>query len=184
MATAKSKPTSAKKSAPIAAKTQQTVASPSELQLKAFEGAVKLFSAQRFAEARAIFTEVAKGPAFDVAQRGRQYIQVCDRRLSTQAPELHTADDHYNYAVERLNSRDLEKARQHLAAALKLEPGGEHILYTLGICCGLLGDGNAAYENLKRAIEMEPRNRVHARQDSDFAGAVERFPNLRTLLEH
>lgn len=156
--------------------------SPAQLQIQAFERAVRHFSAQQFAEALAAFAEVTKGPAADVSQRARSYIQVCERRLAVPSLKFRSADDHYNYAVERLNARDLDKARQHLASALKLQPRGEHILYTLGICCGLAGDGTGAYENLKLAIEIDPRNRVHARQDSHFAAAAEHFPNLRSLV--
>lgn len=185
MATAK-KVASVKKSAAGPALVPPPVAqslSPAQLQIQAFERAVRHFSAQQFAEALAAFADVTKGPAADVSQRARSYIQVCERRLAAPSLEFRTADDHYNYAVERLNARDFEKARQHLASALKLQPRGEHILYTVGICCGLAGDGNGAYENLKLAIEIEPRNRVHARQDSDFAVAAEHFPHLRSLVE-
>lgn len=185
MATAK-KAASVKKSAAgpaLEAPPAVHVLSPAQLQIQAFERAVRHFSAQNFAEALAAFTEVTKGPAADVSQRARSYMQVCERRLAAPSMEFRTADDHYNYAVERLNVRDLDKARLHLASALKLQPRGEHILYSLGVCCGLAGDGNAAYENLKLAIEIEPRNRLQARQDSDFAVAAESFPNLRSLVE-
>lgn len=188
MATAK-KVTSVKKTAPPAAvpaagpaRPVVSALTPTQLQLQAFEKAVRQFAAQKFSEALTAFLEVSKGPAMDVSQRARSYIQVCERRLSSQTLELRTADDHYNYAVERLNARDTGTARRHLESALKLQPRGEHILYTLGICCALAGDGAAAYENLKLAIETEPRNRVHARQDSDFSLAAEHFPNLRDLL--
>ncbi|MCU1329745.1 MAG: Tetratricopeptide 2 repeat protein [Bryobacterales bacterium] len=157
---------------------------PAQVQLQGFERGVRLYSEQRWADAVAALREVASGPAIHVADRARGYLQVCERRLAGAAAlQLNTADDHFNYAVERLNARDFEKARHHLASALKMQPKGDHILYTLALSCGLTGDGNGAYENLKRAIEVEPRNRLHARQDSDFAALAERFPELRNLLE-
>ena len=55
--------------------------------------------------------------------------------------DLQTSDDHFNYGVERLNARDMDVARKHLDRALAMEPNGEHILFTLALCCGLAGDG-------------------------------------------
>lgn len=188
MATAKKvtsvKKTAAPAAAPVAQQVRPVVSAltPAQLQVQAFEKAVRCFAAQNFSEALAAFVEVPKGPAMDVSQRARSYLQMCERRLSSQTLEFRTVDDHYNYAVERLNARDTGNARRHLESALKLKPRSEHVLYTLGICCALAGDGAGAYENLKLAIEIEPRNRVHARQDSDFTLAAEHFPNLRDLL--
>jgi tetratricopeptide (TPR) repeat protein len=154
---------------------------PAQAQIGCFDKAVKLFSQQRFEDAAAAFRETAKGPAVHVADRARAYLQVCERRTAVTTLEFRTADDHFNYAVERLNVRDIEKARRHLTEALGMQPDGDHILYALALCCGLAGDGTAAYENLKLAIELEPRNRLHARHDADFADVAESFPAVRSL---
>jgi len=98
------------------------------------------------------------------------------------APTL-TAEDHFNHGVERLNARDVEKAKHHFGRALQLEPQADHILYTMALCCGLAGDGNGACENLRRAIDLEPRNRILARQDPEFLALTSQFPTLRALLD-
>jgi hypothetical protein len=168
---------------PVVVKTAEPP-TPAQLQLQSFDRGVRAFSAQQWAEAKAALMEAEKGPASHVADRARGYLQVTERKLAGAADlQLSTADDHFNYAVERLNARDFERARQHLFSALKMQPSADHILYTLALSCGLAGDGTGAYENLKRAIEVDSRNRLHARQDSDFAVVAERFPELRTLLE-
>lgn len=157
---------------------------PAQEQLEAFEKGVKLFSQQRFEEALAAFRGTQSGPAVNVADRARQYIHVCERRISAPKLEFRTADDHFNYGVERLNARDIEKARQHLKQALSMQPKGDHILYAMALCHGLSGDGNSAYENLKLAIELEPRNRLHARHDPDFMAVGESFPAIRNLFHN
>ena len=184
MATSKKQATASARKTSGAVKTAATPATtltPAQVQLGWFDKAVGLFSQQRFTDAAAAFRETAKGPAANVADRARAYLQVCERRTAAPMPEFRTADDHFNYAVERLNARDVEKARQHLTRALGLQPKGDHILYALALCCGLAGDGTAAYENLKLAIELEPRNRLHARHDTDFAVVAESFPAVRSL---
>ena len=156
--------------------------SASELQLKLYESAVQLFAQRRLGEARDQFLEVARGPAPHISDKARSYAQVCDRRLGASDLKLSSAEDHFNYGVERLNARDVELARHHLGRALSLEPDGDHILYTMALCCGFAGDGNGACENLKRAIDLEPRNRILARQDPEFSALASQFPSLRALL--
>ena len=156
--------------------------SPLELQLKTWEQAVQLFTARHFAEACERFREAAKGPAAHIADKARSYLQICERKVSRSEIEFRTAEDHFNYGVERLNARDMELARLHFGRALGLEPDADHILYTMALCCGLAGDGNGACENLKRAIDLEPRNRILARQDPEFTALAAHLPGLRALL--
>ena len=154
----------------------------SEVQLKIYEHAVQLFSQRKLAEARDRFLEVAKGPAPHISDKARSYVQVCDRRTGGTQVKLSTAEDHFNYGVERLNARDVELAKHHLGRALAMQPDADHVLFTLALCCGLAGDGNGACENLKRAIDLEPRNRILARQDPEFSALASQFPALRALL--
>jgi hypothetical protein len=60
----------------------------------------------------------------------------------------------------------------HLEKALQIAPRSEHIHYALALAQGLSGDFVSAHENLRMAIELEPRNRMIARQDADFAPLV------------
>jgi tetratricopeptide (TPR) repeat protein len=153
-----------------------------DVQLKIYEQAVQLFSQRKLAEARDRFLEVAKGPAPHISDKARSYAQVCERRTSGAQVKLSTAEDHFNYGVERLNARDVDLAKHHLGRALALQPDADHILYTLALCCGFAGDGNGACENLKRAIDLDPRNRILARQDPEFSSLAAQFPGLRALL--
>lgn len=171
-----SKPAAGRKPAPAAGP------SASELQLKAYEQGVQLFSLRKLKDARERFMEAAKGPAHHISDKARSYAQVCERRMSTAEVKLSSAEDHFNYGVERLNARDVDVAKHHLGRALSLEPDADHVLYTLALCCGIAGDGNGACENLKRAIDLEPRNRILARQDPEFSALATLFPNLRALL--
>jgi tetratricopeptide (TPR) repeat protein len=156
--------------------------SPTEVQLRIYEHAVQLFSQRKLTEALDRFLEVAKGPAPHISDKARSYAQVCERRTSTIEVKLSTAEDHFNYGVERLNARDVELAKHHFGRALAMQPDADHVLYTLALCCGLAGDGNGACENLKRAIDLEPRNRILARQDPEFSALASQFPGVRALL--
>ena len=90
-------------------------------------------------------------------------------------------------AVEEQNAttnemaRNVGEARAHLEKAIQLAPGAEHIHYALALALGLSGDFAGAHENLRIAIELEPRNRMIARQDADFAPLAHQS-NIRALL--
>jgi tetratricopeptide (TPR) repeat protein len=156
--------------------------SAQEQQLADYESALKMFSQQQFAEAAGLFAKVVEGPARNIADKARAYMQVCQRKTAQLETDFQNADDHFNYGVERLNARDIEKARHHLGRALAMKPDAEYIVYTMALCCGLSGDGSGACENLKRAIELEPKNRILARQDPEFAILSQQIPALRALL--
>ncbi len=138
-------------------------------QLSSFEAAMKLFHARNMKDARALFETAAAGPERDVAQRARLHIAMCDRRLQQAAPALQTAEENYNYAVTLLNTRNGAEARQYLEKALELEPEADYVHYAMALARAMGGDVSGAAEHLRRAIELEPRNRIIARQDADFA---------------
>jgi tetratricopeptide (TPR) repeat protein len=159
--------------------------STGETQLQVFDRASKLFRAQRFAEARVLFELAAQGLDRALAHNARLHINMCDRRLGTKFVLLTTLDDLYNYGVQCLNARDLENARKHLDQAVALSrvdgDAADHVYYALAAVQALSGDARGAYENLKRAIEINPRNRAAARQDADFA-SVSQQPLLRQII--
>jgi tetratricopeptide (TPR) repeat protein len=150
-------------------------------QLAAFESAMKAFHARSLEDARALFAKAVVGPERDVAQRARLHIAMCERRLARPGLDLQSADDHYNYGVAQMNARNMAAAREHLEAATRLSPNADHITYALGVAQALSGDLASAYDNLKRSIDLEPRNRIIARQDADLASVAER-PPLNALL--
>src|SRR5664279_3934550 len=138
-------------------------------QLAAFEAAMKLFHARQLSEARVLFQQAATGAERDVAQRAQLHIAMCDRRLQQTLVSFGTAEECYNYGVALINARNYSEACSHLEKALVLAPGSDHIHYALALAQALSGNLPAAHENLCRAIELEPRNRLMARQDADFA---------------
>lgn len=157
----------------------------SESQFQIFDRAMKLFRAQDFRGARELFQKAAEGSLREVAHNARLHVIMCDRRLEKPELQLRSIEDFYNVGVERLNARDYESARRNLQQALEMTrrdgDSADHVYYAMAACQVLSGDPRGAYENLKRAIEIEPRNRVAARQDPDFAGTAHQ-QLLQTLL--
>ena len=145
-------------------------------QLAAFESAMKHFHARKFKEARDLFATAAQGPERDVAHRAQLHATMCERRLEQTTVKLQTAEDYYNYAITLLNTRKIDDARSHLEQALAMTPEADHIFYALAVAQALSGDAAGAHEHLRRAIELEPKNRIMARQDADFSALSGQAP--------
>lgn len=153
----------------------------SQVQFASFESAMKLFHSRKFKEARDLFVSATQGPERDVAHRAKLHATMCERRLEQPPVDLKTAEDHYNYGVALLNTRQINEARSHLERALTLAPAADHVFYALALTHALSGDANGAHEHLRRAIELEPKNRIMARQDADFASLANQ-PLFQALL--
>ena len=153
----------------------------SQKQLSTFESAMKLFHSRNLVDARELFRQAAQGPESDVANRARMHASMCDRRLEQSTVTLRTAEDYYNYGIALLNTRNAAEARTHLERALQMSPGADHVLYALALAQAMGGDLGPAFDNLRQAIDLEPRNRTMARQDTDFAHLAHQ-PPFDTLL--
>jgi tetratricopeptide (TPR) repeat protein len=150
-------------------------------QASAFERAVQLFNKGDFAAAIRLFEEAMAGPVLEMAHSAQQHARMCAKRLARPEMMLRTPDEHYDYAVALINERRIEQAERHLLLALAQNPKADHLFYALALCRGLSGDLSGAYGNLKRAIELQPRNRAVARNDPDFA-EIGQLPPLAELL--
>jgi tetratricopeptide (TPR) repeat protein len=155
--------------------------SDSKAQYKAFERGIQLFHKRNFREAKEMFQKATEGPSLEVASNAKSHIRMCERRLAAPAPKPQSAEEHYNYGVALMNLRQLGEARRHLNIALEMEPRADHVHYAMGVCLALSGDPPGAYDSLKRAIELQPRNRMVAIQDSDLEG-VSNNPRINPLL--
>jgi tetratricopeptide (TPR) repeat protein len=177
----KSPATRIAKTSDAARKTASPDDSPAVKQLATFEAAMRLFHARKLTEARVLFEQASGGAERDIAQRAQLHIAMCDRRLERPAVTFGTAEECYNYGIALINARNVAEARTHLEKALAIAPGSDYIHYALALAQALSGDFPGALENLRRAIELEPRNRLIARHDADFAPLANQAP-FRSLL--
>lgn len=162
-------------------RTGAPVSAPHNSQMAAFEEGMRHFHARQFQTALESFRTAAGGPDRSVTHRASLHARMCESRLGAATVVLNTPEDHYNYAVTLINSRDLAGALKHLHTAIEGAPDADHVLYAMAACQSLAGDLPGAYENLKRAIDLQPSNRLAARQDPDFAGIANQ-PAIAHLL--
>lgn len=150
-------------------------------QARLFDDAIAEFQRGRYSEALALFRLATTGPNLRMSHSARAHARMCEQRLPAGEESLRTPEELYNYGVALINARRLAEAEARLREALAEAPAADHILYALALCLALRGNLQEAQANLKRAIEIDPRNRVAARNDPDFS-AVGQLSPLAELL--
>jgi tetratricopeptide (TPR) repeat protein len=136
--------------------------------LEQYESAMKYFSQQKFEKAKSLLEKVRALPYKELADRAAVHLSVCNQRLQGNRHTPRTAEDHYNYAILQMNTSHYDEAEEHLQKALKAEGKTPHVEYALAALHALKNEVDPALVHLKEAIEMDPRNRLLARNDDDF----------------
>ncbi len=150
-------------------------------QAELFDRAVELFQKGGYGAARSLFERAALGPIPAMAHIAQLHSAMCARRVAAQEPSLATAEEHYDYAIALINEGRFPEAERHLAEAVARVPDADHVHYALALCVGLGGDIRGACRHLRRAIELQPRNRSAARNDPDFTAIAQLSPLLELL---
>jgi len=145
-----------------------------------FAKAMKKFGSRDYEAALELFEQASSGPQITVNESARMYCVICKQRLGQGQPELKTAEDLYNFAVAMINQKRYTEAAGHLQKALQMSEGA-HIRYALALANGLEGDMPGAVSHLQKAIQLDPRTRSLARNDSDFKPLLG-DPAIRTLV--
>lgn len=145
-----------------------------------YEAGLKALQQRKFDKAKALLEKVAKGPSRELADRAAVHLNTCNQQLAHTSTSFKTAEEHYDYAVSLMNSGEYEAARTHLEKILKQSPKADYAWYGLAILGCLNQRVEEALRNLSRAIELNPSNRIHARNDPDFEALADdpRFTEL------
>jgi tetratricopeptide (TPR) repeat protein len=175
----KKAPRRAAGAAPEGSQAQTTPAD--RTQAESYERAVQAFQRGDYSAAMKLFEKAAEGPMLEMAHSARLRANMCAARMTRRELTLATPDEHYDYAIALMNQGKLSQAERHLAMAVAQAPQADHLYYALALCRGLSGDFTAAYMNLRRAIELHPRNRIAARNDPDFS-EIAKYPPIAALL--
>ena len=150
-------------------------------QVQTFDKGMALFHKQEFGKAQEFFARAADGPVVEMAHAAQMHLRMCERRIKGTNLVLKTPEDNYNYGVALMNQRKLEEADPFLAKAVNGAGRVAHYHYALALCRGLRGDLTSAAEHLRRAIEIEPGNRIAALNDVEFQAIAGHAP-IREVL--
>ena len=145
-----------------------------------YQAAVQLMQQGKFDRALAAFEKLQPTAPPEIKERCRMYILTCQRQLAKPSLNFVTPEEHFDYAVARLNNGYYDEAREHFNKILAQVPDADFVFYGMALLNAVTGQSQECLANLGRAIELNPRNRLQARVDNDFQSMLDdpRFTEL------
>lgn len=134
----------------------------------------------KYEKARVAFDKLNQDGPVEVRERVRVYLSACERRAQKSALSFHSAEEQYDYAISLLNVGHYEDARNQFEQILGADSQADYAHYGLAILESMTGQAEPCLSHLTKAIELNPRNRIQARSDSDFQDMADdpRFTEL------
>lgn len=178
MQDARSSAPSRKKATTIAGKSAATLNSNPAFQQ--YQSAVQLVQQGKYDKALAAFEKLLPSAPPEILERTRMYISTCQRQMERTNLAFQTPEERYDYAISQLNQGYFEEAREQLNSVVADEPRADYAFYGLAVLDSITGHPQDCLDNLARAIELNPKNRLQARSDNDFQSMVDdpRFTEL------
>jgi len=145
-----------------------------------YQAAVQLVQQGKYERALAAFEKIIPTAPFEIVERCRMYMHTCQRQLEKTGLAFLTPEERYDYAVSQLNSGFFDEAAGELRSILTDHPQADYAYYGLAVLDSITGRAQGCLDNLSKAIELNPKNRLQARSDNDFQSMVDdpRFTEL------
>ena len=177
---ARSAATGRKKAPILAAKSGGHSSTANGPAFQHYQAAVQLVQQGKYDKALAAFEKLLPSAPAEIVERCRMYISTCQRQLDHQGLAFLTPEERYDYAVSQLNAGYFEEAGDQLRSILADTPDADYAYYGLAVLDSITGRAQGCLDNLARAIELNPKNRLQARSDNDFQSMVDdpRFTEL------
>jgi tetratricopeptide (TPR) repeat protein len=164
----------------VAGKTRPAVNPVQQQSLHQYETAIQLMQEGKYEKARVLFEKVSSSAAPELLERVRVYLSACERNAVRAALTFNSTEEQYDYAISLLNTGDYEEARDQFESILKRNESADYAHYGIAILNSITGQAEECLDHLTLAIQLNPRNRIQARSDSDFQDMVDdpRFTEL------
>ncbi|MGB7547932.1 MAG: hypothetical protein WBM14_09295 [Terracidiphilus sp.] len=177
---ARSAAASRKKTPKLAAKSGGRSSTATGPAFHHYQAAVQLVQQGKYEKAMAAFEKLLPTAPPEIIERCRMYIATCQRQMEKHGLAFLTPEERYDYAVSQLNSGFFEEANGELKNILADHPEADYALYGLALLDSITGRAESCLDNLARAIQLNPKNRLQARSDNDFQSMLDdpRFTEL------
>jgi tetratricopeptide (TPR) repeat protein len=164
----------------IAGKTR-TMSNPSQQKsLTDYQTALQWMQEGKYEKARVALEKLSQDGPVEVLERVRVYLAACERHAQRQGLSFNNTEEQYDYAISLLNTGFYDEAREQFEEILRLNAQADYAYYGFAILESMTGQAEPCLEHLAKAIELNPRNRIQARTDSDFQDMADdpRFTEL------
>ena len=145
-----------------------------------YETGLKAMQEHKFEKAKPLLEKVVAHAPKELADRARLHLNTCNQQLAAGSTSFKSQDEHFDYAVSLMNAGQYDQARGHMEKILKQNSKADFALYGMAVLDCLTGQVESSLKNLGDAIRLNPQNRFHARNDSDFQNMADdpRFTEL------
>ena len=145
-----------------------------------YQSAVQLLQQGKYDKALAAFEKLLPVAPPEIQERSKMYLATCHRQIGHANLAFQTPEERYDYAISQLNQGYYEEAREQFNGVIGDEPRADYAFYGLAVLDSITGHPQDCLDNLARAIELNPKNRLQARSDNDFQSMVDdpRFTEL------
>ena len=177
---ARSAAPSRKKITVAAGKQDSRARAANEAAVQHYQAAVQLLQQGKYEKALGLLEKLLPEAPIELQDRCRMYISTCRRQMEKGSLSFLTPEEHYDYAISQLNTGYYEEAREQFGSILTGHPDADYAFYGLAVLEAITGRVQDCLNNLARAIELNPKNRLQARADNDFQSMVDdpRFTEL------
>jgi tetratricopeptide (TPR) repeat protein len=149
--------------------------------LNEYQTALQWMREGKYDKARQVFEKFSQDGPVEILERARMYLAVCQRRGQQSGLSFGSPEEQYDYAISQLNTGFYEEARDQFWGILITNPGADYAYYGLAIFESMTGLADSCLKHLAKAIELNSRNRIQARKDSDFKAMAD-DPRFAALL--
>ena len=105
----------------------------------------------------------------ELVDRAKIYCTIATMRPKKETVQVKTFEDHFHYAVYKINSGDLDGALKLLQKALEFKTQEAKVHYLISDVLCQLGQADDCLDSLKKAIQKDKLFAVLAQNEADFA---------------
>ena len=169
-----------KKTPPPAEKPSGRTRTGNEPAFQHYQAAVLQLQQGKYEKALAMLEKLLPDAPAEIHDRCRMYISTCRRQMDKTKLSFPTPEEHYDYAISKLNTGYYEEAREEFNRILNVHNEADYAFYGLAVLEAITGRTQECLSSLSKSIELNPKNRLQARVDNDFQSMADdpRFTEL------
>lgn len=157
------------------------LSSPShQKSLHEYQNAMQWMQEGKYEKARTAFEKLLHDGPPEIQERVRIHLASCARHERREELSFNTSEEQFDYAISLLNTGLYEEARNQFEGILAADHKADYAYYGLAILESMTSRAEPCLAHLAKAIDLNPRNRIQARSDSDFQDMADdpRFTEL------
>lgn len=138
--------------------------------MAAFERGFRALQQRQFDRASQALTSVLTGfpDEKEMQERARVYLSICERQIGAAGAKPRSFEERVNAATVAINRGAFGDALRLLHELETDKSDSDHVQYLLCVAFTSMGEVEKALTHLRRAVELNPENRLLSTADTDL----------------